>query len=223
MLAGWTARLSTRRSRRVTRTSTRDRATRNGAKGETSGNVLRVVDIAADCDADALLVTADPAVPTCHRGTRILLRQRRRTRNVGRVRGSKSSGRRSPSGPRPDGSYTARLLGGGVDAAAEGHRRGQRGPDRRQGRRRGRIGGSSRQPRRRRSRPRRPTCSTTRWCPGRARSPARRRDRRPCRSAARGQSPAPRSSGSSCRSAGPSTGRGRAPASTPRRRPHAHR
>ena len=39
-------------------------------KGETSGNVLRVVDIAADCDADALLVTADPAGPTCHRGTR---------------------------------------------------------------------------------------------------------------------------------------------------------
>ena len=39
-------------------------------KGETSGNVLRVVDIAADCDADALLVTADAAGPTCHRGTR---------------------------------------------------------------------------------------------------------------------------------------------------------
>ena len=39
-------------------------------KGETSGNVLRLVDIALDCDGDALLVTADPVGPTCHRGTR---------------------------------------------------------------------------------------------------------------------------------------------------------
>jgi len=34
-------------------------------KGETSGNTLSVRAIAADCDADALLVTADPAGPTC--------------------------------------------------------------------------------------------------------------------------------------------------------------
>jgi phosphoribosyl-ATP pyrophosphohydrolase/phosphoribosyl-AMP cyclohydrolase len=39
-------------------------------KGETSGNVLRLRSIALDCDADALLVTADAAGPTCHRGTR---------------------------------------------------------------------------------------------------------------------------------------------------------
>ena len=39
-------------------------------KGETSGNVLRLVDLAIDCDGDALLVTVDPAGPTCHRGTR---------------------------------------------------------------------------------------------------------------------------------------------------------
>jgi phosphoribosyl-ATP pyrophosphohydrolase/phosphoribosyl-AMP cyclohydrolase len=39
-------------------------------KGETSGNVLRLRDIAVDCDADALLVTAEPVGPTCHRGTR---------------------------------------------------------------------------------------------------------------------------------------------------------
>ncbi|HKW77679.1 MAG TPA: phosphoribosyl-AMP cyclohydrolase, partial [Candidatus Limnocylindria bacterium] len=35
-------------------------------KGETSGNVLHLVDLAADCDADALLVRAHPAGPTCH-------------------------------------------------------------------------------------------------------------------------------------------------------------
>ena len=37
-------------------------------KGETSGNVLRVVEIRADCDADALLYLAHPAGPTCHTG-----------------------------------------------------------------------------------------------------------------------------------------------------------
>lgn len=37
-------------------------------KGETSGNGLRVVGIAADCDQDALLVRAAPEGPTCHTG-----------------------------------------------------------------------------------------------------------------------------------------------------------
>ena len=35
-------------------------------KGETSGNVLRLASIALDCDGDALLLTVDPAGPTCH-------------------------------------------------------------------------------------------------------------------------------------------------------------
>jgi phosphoribosyl-ATP pyrophosphohydrolase/phosphoribosyl-AMP cyclohydrolase len=38
-------------------------------KGETSGNVLRLVDIKADCDADAWLVRALPTGPTCHTGS----------------------------------------------------------------------------------------------------------------------------------------------------------
>lgn len=38
-------------------------------KGETSGHFLRLVDIRADCDGDALLVWAEPQGPTCHRGT----------------------------------------------------------------------------------------------------------------------------------------------------------
>ncbi|HEY2789619.1 MAG TPA: bifunctional phosphoribosyl-AMP cyclohydrolase/phosphoribosyl-ATP diphosphatase HisIE [Gaiellales bacterium] len=38
-------------------------------KGETSGNVLRVAEIRADCDADALLYLAHPAGPTCHTGS----------------------------------------------------------------------------------------------------------------------------------------------------------
>lgn len=37
-------------------------------KGETSGNVLRVQSILLDCDADALLIKAEPAGPVCHTG-----------------------------------------------------------------------------------------------------------------------------------------------------------
>ena len=39
-------------------------------KGETSGNVLKIVSIHTDCDADTLLLRAEPAGPTCHLGTR---------------------------------------------------------------------------------------------------------------------------------------------------------
>ena len=38
-------------------------------KGETSGNFLDVVEMYADCDADTLLIKANPHGPTCHRGT----------------------------------------------------------------------------------------------------------------------------------------------------------
>lgn len=37
-------------------------------KGETSGNTLEVVSVHLDCDADAVLVVARPAGPTCHTG-----------------------------------------------------------------------------------------------------------------------------------------------------------
>jgi phosphoribosyl-ATP pyrophosphohydrolase/phosphoribosyl-AMP cyclohydrolase len=49
------------------RSRSRDRLWR---KGETSGNVLRLDDVALDCDADALLFRVRPVGPTCHRGTR---------------------------------------------------------------------------------------------------------------------------------------------------------
>jgi phosphoribosyl-ATP pyrophosphohydrolase/phosphoribosyl-AMP cyclohydrolase len=38
-------------------------------KGETSGHFLNVVDVSTDCDADSILVLADPLGPTCHKGT----------------------------------------------------------------------------------------------------------------------------------------------------------
>jgi len=38
-------------------------------KGETSGNVLDLVSIQADCDGDSLLVLAAPRGPVCHQDT----------------------------------------------------------------------------------------------------------------------------------------------------------
>ena len=37
-------------------------------KGETSGNVLRVVEMRVDCDQDAVWMIVDPAGPACHTG-----------------------------------------------------------------------------------------------------------------------------------------------------------
>lgn len=39
-------------------------------KGESSGNVLRVIELRIDCDQDALWIRADPAGPACHTGAR---------------------------------------------------------------------------------------------------------------------------------------------------------
>ena len=90
-------------------------------KGETSGNVLRLVDLAVDCDGDALLVTADPAGPTCHRGPRSCFDA------DGAPAGRSTEGFAwletlwativERKATRPDGSHTSALLDGGVDAA----------------------------------------------------------------------------------------------------------
>jgi phosphoribosyl-AMP cyclohydrolase len=37
-------------------------------KGETSGNIQRVLEIKYDCDGDTILLLVDPAGPACHTG-----------------------------------------------------------------------------------------------------------------------------------------------------------
>ncbi|SEK43605.1 phosphoribosyl-AMP cyclohydrolase [Sphingomonas palmae] len=37
-------------------------------KGETSGNVMRVIEMRVDCDQDALWLIVEPAGPACHTG-----------------------------------------------------------------------------------------------------------------------------------------------------------
>jgi phosphoribosyl-AMP cyclohydrolase / phosphoribosyl-ATP pyrophosphohydrolase len=89
-------------------------------KGETSGHELRLVDVALDCDADALLLTALPQGPTCHTGARSCFDR------PGATDPTPAQGfawlerlwttivERAAS--RLPGSYTAQLLEGGVDA-----------------------------------------------------------------------------------------------------------
>jgi phosphoribosyl-AMP cyclohydrolase / phosphoribosyl-ATP pyrophosphohydrolase len=89
-------------------------------KGETSGNVLRLVDLAVDCDGDALLVTADPVGPTCHRDTRSCFdpggaQAERVTQGFAWLETLWST-IASRAEVRPSGSYTTSLLEGGVDA-----------------------------------------------------------------------------------------------------------
>lgn len=89
-------------------------------KGETSGNVLRLVSLALDCDGDALLVTADPAGPTCHRETRSCFDPegapaKRTTQGFSWLE-SLWSTITARAAERPTGSYTTSLLDGGVDA-----------------------------------------------------------------------------------------------------------
>jgi phosphoribosyl-AMP cyclohydrolase / phosphoribosyl-ATP pyrophosphohydrolase len=83
-------------------------------KGESSGHVLEVVHVQADCDADTILVTAKPHGPTCHRGTQscfddapsnfvaaldLLVAQRK--------------------AERPEGSYTTKLFDAGICRIAQ--------------------------------------------------------------------------------------------------------
>jgi phosphoribosyl-ATP pyrophosphohydrolase/phosphoribosyl-AMP cyclohydrolase len=88
-------------------------------KGETSGNLLRLVSLAEDCDRDALLVTVDPVGPTCHRETRSCFDpdgapSERATQGFAWLE-SLWSTIDERARTRPAGSYTAELLEGGVD------------------------------------------------------------------------------------------------------------
>lgn len=89
-------------------------------KGETSGNTLELVDLAVDCDGDALLLRVAPAGPTCHTGAVSCF-----DAELGAFPEAQGFAGledlwaviASRAATRPDGSYTVSLLDGGVDAA----------------------------------------------------------------------------------------------------------
>ena len=90
-------------------------------KGETSGNVLEFVDIAADCDGDTLLVLAKPRGPACHTGARTCWGE-----NAPRAAAEKIGFLATLEqviteriATRPAGSYTAKLLDEGPRRMAQ--------------------------------------------------------------------------------------------------------
>lgn len=94
-------------------------------KGESSGHVLRVRRVAFDCDADALLVLADPLGPTCHRGTASCFDVEGEGGGAGLPRPSVGflaeldSLVKARAVERPAGSYTTRLFDAGVKRIAQ--------------------------------------------------------------------------------------------------------
>lgn len=76
-------------------------------KGETSGNVLSVVSLHADCDADTVLALVRPVGPACHTGTGSCFGD-----DVGPADALHRLDRTlaDRAAERPEGSYTVRLL-----------------------------------------------------------------------------------------------------------------
>lgn len=77
-------------------------------KGETSGNVLSLVSLHADCDGDAVLARARPAGPTCHTGEESCFGEGTDSPAAGLARLDATLASRSSE--RPEGSYTVKLL-----------------------------------------------------------------------------------------------------------------
>jgi len=85
-------------------------------KGETSGHVLQLVSLAADCDHDTLLARALPAGPVCHTGSATCFGEAdsgvgflARLQHIIAERASES----------PESSYTAKLLAAGTQRVAQ--------------------------------------------------------------------------------------------------------
>ena len=90
-------------------------------KGETSGNFLELRQIAADCDADTLLVLAQPKGPACHRGTLTCWGENPPQPEVQGIAflGVLEKVITERIATRPQGSYTAKLLGEGTRRIAQ--------------------------------------------------------------------------------------------------------
>jgi len=83
-------------------------------KGESSGDILELVSLETDCDADALLVQAIPHGPTCH-----LKRCSCFPTAPGSFLGELDTLVRQRERERPAGSYTSRLFEGGLRGIAQ--------------------------------------------------------------------------------------------------------
>lgn len=94
-------------------------------KGETSGNVQKVVDIRYDCDADALLILVEPKGSACHTGEYSCFHHRLNdekpvaTPNRFAILSVLESLIAEREAKRPEGSYTTYLFEKGIDKIAK--------------------------------------------------------------------------------------------------------
>ena len=86
-------------------------------KGESSGNVLRVVSVDVDCDGDTVLVRAHPSGPVCHTGAATCFAPGN-DESLGRFLSELAALLRQRRRDLPEGSYTAALFRGGRAAIA---------------------------------------------------------------------------------------------------------
>ncbi|MEM9835646.1 MAG: bifunctional phosphoribosyl-AMP cyclohydrolase/phosphoribosyl-ATP diphosphatase HisIE [Bacteroidota bacterium] len=84
-------------------------------KGETSGNVLTLVSMDADCDLDSLLIKAHPQGPTCHRGDDTCWAEANQGDFLHYLEAVIQQRRDEPS----EKSYTSKLLARGINKVAQ--------------------------------------------------------------------------------------------------------
>lgn len=93
-------------------------------KGETSGNVQRIVSIKFDCDADALLLQVIPAGPACHTGERscfyrALDDEKATASSLPQILAELHEVIQQREREKPEGSYTTALFNKGVKKIAQ--------------------------------------------------------------------------------------------------------
>jgi phosphoribosyl-AMP cyclohydrolase / phosphoribosyl-ATP pyrophosphohydrolase len=84
-------------------------------KGETSGNTQEVVNLALDCDRDAIVVLVNPAGPACHTGNVSCFDLGTKPDDLGPLLDTLYQLIQSRERERPAGSYTTYLFGEGLD------------------------------------------------------------------------------------------------------------
>jgi phosphoribosyl-ATP pyrophosphohydrolase/phosphoribosyl-AMP cyclohydrolase len=88
-------------------------------KGEVSGHVLDLKSVRIDCDADTLLIQADPHGPTCHEGTSSCFGNGNDVRPPLGFLAELDALVAQRHADRPEGSYTTKLFDGGIRRIAQ--------------------------------------------------------------------------------------------------------
>jgi len=88
-------------------------------KGERSGNRLKLLQLRPDCDSDTLLILAEPAGPSCHRGTETCFEGEPWPPTLPWLGRLEALLKDKKAMADPAGSYTQKLFAQGVDRIAK--------------------------------------------------------------------------------------------------------